>query len=115
MLDAADLVFRSSTERLPGDSYLVRVAGELDLYAAPQLENELETLVRAGARHVLVDLSDVLFLDSSGLGVLLGAARRLGKDAFALTGLTRETRRVLEITGTDRLLTVIETSRELPA
>lgn len=115
MLDASSLEFSCSTERLPGDSYLVRLTGELDLYTAPQLENELETLIRAGAAHVLLDLTDVPFLDSSGLAVLLGAAGRLGKDAFALTGLGLETRRVLEITGTDRLLAVIETPRGIPA
>jgi anti-sigma B factor antagonist len=112
---ADDLEFHCSTERLPGESYLVRLSGELDLYAAPQLENELETLIRAGAAHVLVDLSGLGFLDSSGLGVLLGAARRLGREAFALTGLGIETRRVLEITGTDRILTVIDTPRGVPA
>jgi anti-sigma B factor antagonist len=115
VLDASALEFTCSSERLPGDSYLVRLSGELDLYSSPQLENELEKLIRAGAEHVLVDLTDVPFLDSSGLGVLLGAARRLGKDRFALAGLGLEARRVLEITGTDRLLSVIETPREISA
>ena len=115
MLDAAPLEFTCSSERLPGDSYLLRVSGELDLYVSPKLENELETLIRAGARHVLVDLTDVPFLDSSGLGVLLGASRRLGKDGFALTGLGLETRRVLEITGTDRLLAIIDPPRAVSA
>jgi anti-sigma B factor antagonist len=115
VFDASSLEFTCSSERLPGDSYVVRLCGELDLYTAPQLENELETLIRAGAEHVLVDLTDVPFLDSSGLAVLLGAAGRLGRESFALTGLGRETRRVLEITGTDGVLTVIEESREVPA
>jgi anti-anti-sigma factor len=115
VLDAAPLEFTCASERLPGDSYLLRVAGELDPYTSPRLENELESLIRAGARHVLVDLTDVPFLDSSGLGVLLGAARRLGREGFALTGLGLETRRVLEITGTDRLLAIIETPREVSA
>lgn len=115
MLDAAPLEFACSTERLPGDSYLLRLSGEIDLYAAPQLENELETVIRAGAVHVLIDLTDVPFLDSSGLGVLLGASRRLGRDALALTGLSLETRRVLEITGADRVLAVIAAPREVPA
>jgi anti-sigma B factor antagonist len=108
--------FGITSERLSSDSYLVRVTGELDLYTAPQLDNELEGILRDGAVHVVVDLRDVPFLDSTGLGVLLSAAHRLGKDGFVLTGLGPESRRVLEITGADRLLTVVEpSSTEAPA
>jgi anti-sigma B factor antagonist len=108
--------FRITSERQSSDSYLVRVTGELDLYTAPQLDNELEGIIRDGAAHVVVDLRDAPFLDSSGLGVLLGAAHRLGKDGLVLTGLGPEPRRVLELTGADRLLTVAEpSSTEAPA
>jgi len=96
--------FAVASERLSHDSYLVRVQGELDLHTAPRLENELETIVRDGGTYVLVDLRDVPFLDSSGLGVLLAAANVLGKEGFVLTGLGHESRRVLEITGVDTLL-----------
>jgi len=102
--------FGVTCERLSSDAYLVRVAGELDLYSAPQLENEFEDLLRGGATYVLVDLREVPFLDSSGLGVLLAAANRLGRDGFVLTGVGLESRRVLEITGADQVLTVVESS-----
>jgi anti-sigma B factor antagonist len=100
--------FGVTCEQLSSDAYLVRVSGELDLYSAPQLENEFEDILRGGATYVLVDLRDVPFLDSSGLGVLLAAANRLGRDGFVLTGLGLESRRVLEITGANQLLTVVE-------
>ncbi|NUT56205.1 MAG: STAS domain-containing protein [Thermoleophilia bacterium] len=102
--------FTVSSERLSSDSYLLRVTGELDLYTAPQLENEFVCMLRDGAAYVLVDLREVPFLDSSGLGVLLAAANRLGKDGLVLTGLGIESRRVLEITGADRLLTLVDVS-----
>ena len=102
--------FAVESQRLAMDSYLVRVTGELDLHTAPQLENELETLVRDGATYVLLDLRDVPFLDSTGLGVLLVTANRLGKEGLVLTGLCLESRRVLEITGADQLLTVVDGS-----
>jgi anti-sigma B factor antagonist len=100
--------FSLDTERLPGHSYIVRVIGELDLYTAPRLENELDALARADAAHVIVDLSRCPFVDSSGLGILLQASARFGADRFALTGLGLEARRVFEITGADRLLTIID-------
>ena len=108
MRDLLALGFAVDSERLSHDSYLVRVTGELDLHTAPQLENALETIVREGATYVLVDMRDVPFLDSSGLGVLLAAAKKLGHEGLVLTGLGIESRRVLEITGADRLLTLVE-------
>jgi anti-sigma B factor antagonist len=102
--------FGIASERLSSDGYLVRVTGELDLHSAPQLENEFEAILRDGATYLLVDLREVPFLDSSGLGVLLAAANRLGREGFVLTGLRLESRRVLEITGADQLLTVVESS-----
>jgi anti-sigma B factor antagonist len=106
-------VFNLDIEELAGDSYVVRVTGELDLYTAPRLENALDTLVRAEAAHVILDLSESPFVDSSGLGVLLQAAARLGSGSFALTGLGMEARRVFEVTGADRVLTIVEPAREL--
>jgi anti-sigma B factor antagonist len=106
-------VFALDTDRLPGDSYIVRVTGELDLYTSPRLENELDTLVRADAAHVIVDLSESPFVDSSGLGVLLQTAARLGADRFALTGLGPEARRVFEVTGADRMVSIVDLPRQV--
>jgi anti-sigma B factor antagonist len=108
---SAQPVFGTDVERLPGDSYVVRVTGELDLYTAPRLENELERLVRSEPAHVIVDLTETAFVDSSGLGVLLQAGGRLGRGRFALTGLGPATRRVFEITGADRVLDIVELER----
>ena len=104
--------FAIASERLSHDSYLVRICGELDLHTSPRLENAIDSILRDGGTYVLVDLREVPFLDSSGLGVLLAAANMLGKEGFVLTGLGLESRRVLEITGADRLLTVVEVSRD---
>lgn len=98
--------FAVRREELPLGSYVVAVAGEVDAFTAPMLEDELDELIGAGAVHVVVDLSDAPFLDSSGLAVLLAASRRLGRDRFAVAGLGLESKRVLEITGADRLLVV---------
>ncbi|GIJ47387.1 anti-sigma-B factor antagonist [Virgisporangium aliadipatigenens] len=60
-----------------GDHTVLEVGGEVDVYTAPRLRERLIELVEAGARHVVVDLSRVEFLDSTGLGVLVGALKRL--------------------------------------
>lgn len=105
------LDFRVSSESA-NESTLVRVAGEVDLYAAPRLENELEGVIRSGAKRVIVDLTGVPFLDSSGLAVLLGAARKLGRGNLVLTGVQPQIARVLLTTGASWLLTIADNPGE---
>jgi anti-sigma B factor antagonist len=107
LLGSRELEFRVSSKRSNG-SCVVHVAGEIDLYAAPRLENELEDAIRSGATHVLVDLSDVPFIDSSGLAVLLGAAHKIGRENFSLTGVQPQIARVLLTTGASWLLKVTD-------
>jgi anti-sigma B factor antagonist len=107
MLDVPP-VFALRRQELPLGSYVLSVSGEVDAYTAPELENELDRLIRAGAVHVVVDLMDAPFLDSCGLAVLLAAACRIGRDRFAVTGVGLESKRVIEITGADRFLLVVE-------
>jgi anti-sigma B factor antagonist len=60
-----------------GDCAVLKVAGEIDVYTAPELRQRVISLIDDGARHVIVDLRAVDFLDSTGLGVLVGSLRRL--------------------------------------
>ena len=110
-LGSRELEFRVSSERSNG-TCVVCVSGEVDLYAAPRLENELKDAIRSGAKHLLVDLSEVPFIDSSGLGVLLGAARKIGRENFALTGVQPQVARVLLTTGGSWLLKVSDGAEE---
>jgi anti-anti-sigma factor len=63
--------------RLYGDLTIVTVKGEIDVFTSPKLRETLVELVEAGALHVVFDLSEVDFLDSTGLGVLIGIYNRL--------------------------------------
>jgi anti-sigma B factor antagonist len=56
---------------------LVAVTGEIDVYTAPELRGRLASLIDAGHHDVIVDLEGVDFLDSTGLGVLVGALKRV--------------------------------------
>ncbi len=60
-----------------GGYTLVEVAGEIDAASAPELRKCLHQRIDAGSRQLVVDLRQVSFIDSMGLGVLLGAKRRL--------------------------------------
>ncbi|MFI5663405.1 STAS domain-containing protein [Streptomyces sp. NPDC051684] len=64
------------TESGQGDWAVVCVSGEMDLVTSPALRQQVHEAVADGRRSVVLDLSDVLFCDSSGVGVLI-ASRRL--------------------------------------
>jgi anti-sigma B factor antagonist len=59
------------------DTHVVSVCGEVDLFTAPEFKQRLLSPIAAGVEHVIVDLTRTTFIDSSSLGVLIGAHRRL--------------------------------------
>jgi anti-sigma B factor antagonist len=63
--------------REDGGRTVVDVAGEVDVYTAPTLRDHLSHLVAEGRYHLVLDLEDVAFLDSTGLGVLVGGLKRV--------------------------------------
>jgi anti-sigma B factor antagonist len=87
---------------------VVAVTGEVDLTAAPDLRDQIGTAIEDGAERVLVDLSGATLVDSSVLGVLVGAMRRLRRrhGDLGLVGGDPAVERVLTVTGLDELLVV---------
>lgn len=61
----------------PTGPYVVSASGELDLQAAPQLRDLLIELIERGANHLVVDMTEATFIDSTAIGVLTGRLRRL--------------------------------------
>jgi anti-anti-sigma factor len=90
-----------------GDACVVKLGGELDLYNAPLVREALRAASADSPARIVVDLSEVEFVDSTALGVLIEARTRLDDGrAFLLAGPGLETRRALEISGLDRHFTV---------
>jgi anti-sigma B factor antagonist len=79
-----------------GDCAVLRVTGEVDLYTAPMLRERIRELAASGAVHLIADLGPVDFLDSTGLGVLVGGLKRLREDGGSLA-LVITTPRILRI------------------
>ncbi len=90
-----------------GGACVVKLGGELDLYNAPQVRDALREACSDSPQRVVVDLSEVEFIDSTALGVLIEARTRIdNRRAFLLAAPGLETRRALEISGLDRHFTV---------
>jgi anti-sigma B factor antagonist len=98
-----------------GETPVVRVVGEVDIATAPVLRARLEQLP-APTRRVVVDLSEVTFLDSTGLSVLVGAWKRFSGDDsegdLRLVVVRPTIQKVLEITGLDQVFSVFATLAE---
>jgi anti-sigma B factor antagonist len=60
-----------------GDCAVLRIAGEMDVYTVPKLRKQVADLAEKGTVHVIADLRGVDFLDSTGLGALVGSLKRL--------------------------------------
>jgi anti-sigma B factor antagonist len=67
----------SVTTREEGGRTIVEVGGEIDVYSAPALRDRLNGLVAEGHHDLIVDMQGVEFLDSTGLGVLVGGLKRV--------------------------------------
>lgn len=104
----------SLTSHLEGAVMVVDAAGELDTAAAPQLRLLLLDLLEDGQRNLLVDLSRITFLDSTGLGVLVGGVRRLTDAGGTLNLVVTDARilQVLSLTGLRRVLPVFPSRAE---
>jgi anti-sigma B factor antagonist len=90
---------------------LLVVHGDADLHAAPELRDRLGAAVDAGDSGIVVDLTQTSFLDSTALGVLLGAVKRLrgGDGRIQLVVSRPELRRIFEITLLDQVMPLAET------
>jgi anti-sigma B factor antagonist len=89
----------------------LRVEGEVDLLAAPVLKQELGALIGAGAAFLIVDLSEATFLDSTALGVFIGANRRvLLEDGVLMIVCNNPTiRTIFSLTLLDRIFDLFDT------
>jgi anti-sigma B factor antagonist len=106
--------FDIKTDQLADDSYVISLAGEVDLYTAPEFKQQLLEVIAQGAKSVIVDFTDTTFIDSTTLGVLVGGVKRLrtAGGQLALVCSDRNITKIFEITGLDRVFTIYSTRVE---
>ena len=109
--------FDIKTEKLSEESYVISLAGEVDLYTAPEFKQQLLEVIGEGGKQVVVDFSETTFIDSTTLGVLVGGVKRLRSNdgQLALVCSDRNITKIFEITGLDRVFTIYPTRDEAVA
>ena len=109
-MSAAHSIALELTVTPGGDRTVVVPKGEIDLHTATELRECLTHLIEEGQHDLVVDLHEATFIDSTGLGVLVGAlkrARQAGGD-MALASPRRSIAKVFEVTGMDKTFEVLE-------
>jgi anti-anti-sigma factor len=94
---------------------VVVVSGELDLASAPALEEELHRALADAADLLIVDLRELEFIDSTGLGLLIKANRQAEAAGrrFAIVKGQSQVQRLLGVTGIEQRLTLVNSPEEL--
>ncbi len=98
-------------EAVDDTTHVVSLRGEIDALTAPRLGSRLFGLADEGKRAVVVDLSDVSFMDSTGIGVLLSALNHFAARHGELVVVCRDERilRPFELAGLTEHLTIFDT------
>ncbi|MEC5424705.1 STAS domain-containing protein [Virgibacillus sp. C22-A2] len=92
---------------------IVNLSGEIDAYTAPQLKEALLPLVKQAGHLVEVNLEDVNYMDSTGLGVFISALKstKENKSRMVLVNLQDKVLRLFKITGLDEVIEINSTIR----
>lgn len=104
------IAFVIGQRELANDTTVLSIEGDLDLASAPSLKWALADLQSSGHRHVVVDLSKVCFIDSTALGVLVGAQRAMDRGVRMAVACSEENvLRIFELTGLDGMFEIVPT------
>ncbi|MCW3818104.1 STAS domain-containing protein [Micromonospora sp. DR5-3] len=100
------MTFTVTYAQRDGGAAHLRLAGELDLSTAPELNAAIDRLAADGQRELLVDLSELTFCDSSGIAAFVRGDNRAAAEGgwLRITGATGRVARVLQVTGVAELL-----------
>lgn len=88
--------------------YTVNVKGEIDAYTAPQLKEQLDSIVSEHGVKVIINLEEVSYIDSTGLGIFVGALKSTRKNdgTLQLVGVNDRVKRLFKITGLHEIIDI---------
>ena len=96
---------------------VIALAGEVDVYTSPRVKQEIVNLLNSDVTRMVVDLTGVEYLDSTGLGVLIGGLKRARERDGDLKLICDNVRilRIFEITGLTKIFDIVPTEAEAVA
>lgn len=104
--------FQAIEEAVDEDTQLLVVRGDVDMQNAADLRTAIEEAASDGKSRLVIDMTDVPFMDSSGLASLVGAQKSIRADVRMIVICPENLRRIFEVTRLDTILTVVSTLPE---
>jgi anti-sigma B factor antagonist len=110
----ASMEFNIASRPIQEGSAVIDLRGEVDAFTAPKLKQEIINQIEGGTTRLAINLADVKYLDSTGLGVLIGGLKRTRDKNGELVLICPNVRimRIFEITGLSRIFDMFQTEQE---
>ncbi|MDY6796192.1 MAG: STAS domain-containing protein [Actinomycetota bacterium] len=109
MEETGEVVLRTRVKEAGGVP-LIELEGEIDLSTSPTFKDKIYEVIESGNKDIIVDLSSLVFMDSTGLGVLVAALKktRMQGGSIRLICSRKSVLKVFNITGLDKVFTIYD-------
>ncbi len=96
------------------EKILLKLEGDIDIAVAPQLREALEKILEEGAKKIVIDITNVPFIDSTGLGLFVNAYKKVSQRGgwVAFVGASRAIRKIFQLTKLEVLFKFCDTIEE---
>jgi anti-sigma B factor antagonist len=111
-LSTGSLSFRAVEESIDEETQLVQIYGDVDLKTARSFRAAMDEAAQDGKPRLIVDMSEVPFMDSSGLAALIGIQKALRDRTRVIVVCPDNLRRIFEVTRLDSIVSVVGTLPE---
>lgn len=93
---------------IANNTWIVNLSGEIDIYNAPQLKEQLLKLLEEQKGNMLIDCKDLKYIDSTGLGVLISVLKRVKDENgdITISNLKPYIQKIFTITGLDKIFSI---------
>ncbi|MHB8146556.1 MAG: STAS domain-containing protein [Vulcanimicrobiaceae bacterium] len=94
-----------------GDCNVVELGGEIDVYTSPKVKDAISDLIDRGIYNLVINLENVRYIDSTGLGVLIGGLKRVREHGGSvnLVCTNPQIKKIFDITGLVKIFGIFET------
>jgi anti-sigma B factor antagonist len=96
------------------DAYVVELSGEIDVYTSPKVKDAISELIDQGHYNLIINLEKVRYIDSTGLGVLIGGLKRVREHggSVSLVCTNPQIKKIFDITGLVKIFGIFETEND---
>lgn len=103
-------MFELSVESNCEQNIIIHIKGEIDIYSAPDFKENLYNMIGEGEQDIILECSDLSYIDSMGLGILVGALKRIKQQDhnIVIRNPKSSVRKLFKITGLDKVFIVEE-------